>query len=104
MLAQQDRPTPVPTGDDEDDATRVWQESPIVDGGAGMAAMASTPTGAAVHDRQTLTEPRVDVRDTIVGSTALPLLLRLKVFVGVPGHDLRGRAYAIVQASSGRCR
>ncbi|TKD03150.1 hypothetical protein [Polyangium fumosum] len=80
MLAQQDRPTPVPTGDDEDEdaATLVWQESPIVDGGAGMAAMASTPTGAVVHDRQTLAEPRVDVRDTVVGPTALPLLLRWK--------------------------
>ncbi|MDI1429692.1 hypothetical protein [Polyangium sorediatum] len=51
MLAQQDRATPVPTGDDEDedDAALVWQESPIV-----------------------------DVRDTIVGPTALPLLLRWK--------------------------
>ncbi|MDC0747509.1 hypothetical protein [Polyangium mundeleinium] len=78
MLAQQDRPTPVPTGDDEDDATLVWQESPIVDGGAGMAALASTPTGAVVHDRQTLTKPLVAVRDTIVGAPALPLWLRLK--------------------------
>ena len=69
MLALQDRPTPVPTGDDEDEATHVWQGAAIVDGGAGMAA---------VHERQTLTDPLVAVRDTIVEPPALPLLLRLK--------------------------
>ncbi|MDI1447233.1 hypothetical protein [Polyangium sp. 6x1] len=78
MLAVHDRTTPVPTGVDEDDATHVRQGSPIVDGGAGRAAMASTPTGAVVHDRQTLTEPLVDVRDMSVGPTGLPLCLRLK--------------------------
>ncbi|MDI1450788.1 hypothetical protein [Polyangium sp. 6x1] len=76
MLAQQDRPTPVPMGDDEDEATHLWQGSPLVDGGAGMAAVASTPTGAVVQDRTTLTE--LPVRDTIVGPPALPVWLRLK--------------------------
>ncbi|MDI1450784.1 hypothetical protein [Polyangium sp. 6x1] len=62
MLAQQDRPTPVPARDDEDEATLVWQGSP--------------PTGAVVQDRTTLTE--LPARDTIVGPPALPLWLRLK--------------------------
>ncbi|MRG98574.1 hypothetical protein [Polyangium spumosum] len=69
MLALQDRPTPVPTGDDEDEATLVWQGSALVDGGAG--------TGA-VHERQTLTEPLVAVRDTIVKPPAVPLWVRFK--------------------------
>ncbi len=57
MLAMQDRPTPVPAGDEEDDCeTTLWQGSPLVNGGAGAPALASTP--AAVAQEQTaLTAP-----------------------------------------------
>ncbi len=66
MLALQDRPTPAPMGDaDDENTTQIWKGSPVQVGGAGMeGARASMLPDAAVSDRRAHSEP--PARDTIV--------------------------------------
>ena len=82
MLALQDRPTPVPTGDADDDcATQIWRGSPIVGDGEGTPARASTSVAVA-QDRRAPSEP--PVRDTIVDPPPSPpsLWARFKAAAG----------------------